>query len=455
MERIAAGELFQANLCLRLEAAWDGDVAQLFAHAVGSLQPRYGACFPESGVASFSPELFLRRRGRTVVTGPIKGTAPSDPEALQRSLKDRAEHVMIVDLMRNDLGRVARYGTVKAQDAPTPLPHPGGWHLVSEVAAEVEATNEALLRATFPPGSVTGAPKVQAMHVIAALEATGREVYTGAIGFASANAGLELNVAIRTFEARNGRLWLGAGGGIVADSDPAAELEECLVKARPLIGAIGGRIVHQAPRRPTRFQAPLATGRRPDPARGVFETLLVRDGVPVNLEAHLDRLARSVRDVLRRDASGDRHPPGRTAPCASTTSPGSRRGSRPARSRPARYRSPSPRTRCQAASAPTSGATATCSTRSAGPAAARRRWHRARSRVGRRADPPRRPPLHTPQRRPHPAEHITPEAEEADLQLEDGDELFVSSSLAGLVPAVLLCGPTCSPSLSPYLQRSP
>ena len=115
---------------------------------------------------------------------------------------------------------------------------------MSEVRARLAPGNgdAALLRATFPPGSVTGAPKVQALHVISELEATGREVYTGAIGFASPHAGLELNVAIRTFEARAGRLWLGAGGGIVADSDPQAELEECLVKARPLIAAIGGHL---------------------------------------------------------------------------------------------------------------------------------------------------------------------------------------------------------------------
>jgi hypothetical protein len=113
---------FQANLCLRLEAAWDGDVMELFAAGVSRLRPAYGACFP--GVASFSPELFLRRRGTTVVTGPIKGTAPSDPEALRRSLKDRAEHVMIVDLMRNDLGRVARYGTVRATAGAHAAPPP-------------------------------------------------------------------------------------------------------------------------------------------------------------------------------------------------------------------------------------------------------------------------------------------------------------------------------------------
>src|SRR5262249_7032388 len=140
-------------------------------------------------------------------------------------------------------GRVSEYGSVAALPAEL-QPHDGVWHMVSTVRGRLALGHgdADLLRATFPPGSVTGAPKVQAMKVISALEATGREVYTGAIGYASPHAGLELNVAIRTFEARGNRLWLGAGGGIVADSDPLAELEECLVKARPLIAAIGGSI---------------------------------------------------------------------------------------------------------------------------------------------------------------------------------------------------------------------
>jgi para-aminobenzoate synthetase/4-amino-4-deoxychorismate lyase len=291
VERIAAGEIFQANLCLRLEAEHDGSVAALFAAAMPQLRPAYAACFvtPWGGIASLSPELFLRRSGRTVTTGPIKGTAPrsGDPAALRGSEKDRAEHVMIVDLMRNDLGRVAAYGSVEAPVAPEAQPHSGVWHLVSEVRARLAPGNgdAALLRAAFPPGSVTGAPKVQAMKVIAALEASGREVYTGAIGYASPHAGLELNVAIRTFEAYRGHLWLGVGGGIVADSNPEAELEECLVKARPLIDAIGGWV-------------------RPDPSLGVFETLLVADGVAVKREAHLARLGRSVEQLY-----GERLPP--------------------------------------------------------------------------------------------------------------------------------------------------
>jgi para-aminobenzoate synthetase/4-amino-4-deoxychorismate lyase len=204
-----------------------------------------------------SPELFLRRAGDAVVTAPIKGTIkrPEDESmaraalaTLRRSAKDAAEHVMIVDLMRNDIGRVCAYGTVEAQRVPEAEPHPGVWHLVSKVRGRLcpGVGNGDLLRATFPPGSVTGAPKVQAMHVISELEQTGREVYTGGIGFASPVAGLELNVAIRTFEQRNGRLWLGAGGGIVADSDPEHEFEEALVKAAPLAAAIGSRVAPDA-----------------------------------------------------------------------------------------------------------------------------------------------------------------------------------------------------------------
>ena len=306
VERIAAGEIFQANLCLRLETAWDGDIAQLYARASASLQPAYGACFvtPWGGIASLSPELFLRRRGREVVTGPIKGTAEK-PAVLHDSAKDHAENVMIVDLMRNDLGRVCEYGTIAAS-APLVQPHAGVWHLVSEVRGRLreDASDGALLRATFPPGSVTGAPKVQAMHVISELEATGREAYTGAIGYASPLAGLELNVAIRTFEARDGVLWLGAGGGIVADSHPQLELEECLVKARPLVAAAGGAIAPGGSEGGRLPEAALSHGTRPDPARGVFETILVRDGTPVNLEAHLRRLgARRALPPLRGDGA--------------------------------------------------------------------------------------------------------------------------------------------------------
>ena len=307
-ERIAAGEIFQANLCLRLEAEWKGDPLDLFTRTAGSLEPRHAGVIagPWGAVCSLSPELFLRRHGRDVVTEPIKGTAPrtaglgpadASRAALAASLKDRAENVMIVDLMRNDLGRVCEYGSIEVPALNEPQAAPGVWHLVSTVRGRLreDAGDSDLLRASFPPGSVTGAPKIQAMRVIAELEAGGREAYTGAIGFASPVAGLELNVAIRTFEMNGDRIWMGAGGGIVADSVAENELEECFVKARPVIAAAGARLIEEP--RVTRV-APVTAlageADRPDPALGVFETILVRGGVPVDLRAHLMRLERSV-----------------------------------------------------------------------------------------------------------------------------------------------------------------
>jgi para-aminobenzoate synthetase/4-amino-4-deoxychorismate lyase len=322
-ERIAAGEIFQASLCLRLDASFAGGAADLFARAARALEPAYGAFVggPWGAVCSMSPELFLRRTGRRVVSEPIKGTAPRAPGAragsgdgplscsaraeLAASAKDRAENVMIADLMRNDLGRVCEYGSISVPALAEPRPGPGVWHLVSTVEGTLrpDVGDAELLRASFPPGSVTGAPKIQAMRVIAELESSGREIYTGAVGYASPLAGLELNVAIRTFEVRGERIWLGAGGGIVADSDPERELEECRVKARPVIAAAGGRLAGDAPLQP----APAVPSRaldgaadRPDPALGVFTTILARAGEPVDAGAHLERLGASVRELYGR-----------------------------------------------------------------------------------------------------------------------------------------------------------
>jgi para-aminobenzoate synthetase/4-amino-4-deoxychorismate lyase len=223
--------------------------------------------------------------------------------ALVASAKDKAENVMIVDLMRNDLGRVCSYGTVRAEAEPVVEAHPGVWHLVSSVQGRLrEGVRDAdLLRATFPPGSVTGAPKVQALLVISELEGSARHAYTGAVGFASPVAGLELNVVIRTIEIAGGRAWIGAGGGIVADSDPDAEVREALDKARPLIAALGAEL-HAPPdprRRARALPRALEGGlRRPDPALGVFDTIAVRERRPVALDAHLARLARSAAAVL-------------------------------------------------------------------------------------------------------------------------------------------------------------
>lgn len=311
-QRIAAGEFFQANLRVRFEAGWEGDLATLFAVAAERVKPAYGALFVTSdgGIASLSPELFLRRYGNEVVTGPIKGTAPrpDDPtraesfrQALLDSGKDAAEHVMIVDVARNDLGRVCSYGTVEAPVTPEAQAHPGVWHLVSQVRGRLvpETTDGTLLRATFPPCSVTGAPKIQAMRAIGSLESFGREVFTGAIGYASPVAGLELSVAIRTFEAADGRIWLDAGGGIVADSDPAAELDECAAKARPLVEAIGSRIARRSVAAPPDATGSIpwaldGPGGRPDPDGGLLETIRVEGGRPVLADRHLARLEGSL-----------------------------------------------------------------------------------------------------------------------------------------------------------------
>ena len=175
--RIAAGDLFQANLCMRLEGRLEGDAFDLFAAAAQAL-PTDRAAFvagPWGTVASLSPELFLTRSGNTVRSAPIEGTRPADRrDELARSEKDRAENVMIVDLVRNDLGRVCKPGTVRVTALAEVRPHAGVWHMVSEVEGELRdgIGDSGLLRATFPPGSVTGAPKLAALDVIAELEST-------------------------------------------------------------------------------------------------------------------------------------------------------------------------------------------------------------------------------------------------------------------------------------------
>ncbi|HEV3054178.1 MAG TPA: aminodeoxychorismate synthase component I [Solirubrobacteraceae bacterium] len=307
-ERIHAGDLFQANICVRLDSRLDGDPLDLFAQAAAALRPDRAAFVagPWGAVASLSPELFLQRSGRHVLSAPIKGTRELGGRAeLESSGKDHAENVMIVDLVRNDLGRVSTPGTVEVASLARPRPHTGVWHLVSEVTGTLRdgVGDGELVRAAFPPGSVTGAPKVAAMNVIAELESTARGVYTGAIGFASPLAGLELNVAIRTFEVCRDRVWLGVGGGIVADSDPGEETREWMTKAAPLLAAIGGELAPASPDQGAPEPARTAPRPvpRPDPAAGVFETVLVAGGRPVALDEHLARLERSVHALYARE----------------------------------------------------------------------------------------------------------------------------------------------------------
>ncbi len=248
---IEAGELFQANICARFTGSFSGSSTALFAAGVSSLAPRRAAFLSGTwgSVVSFSPELFLARHGRSVRSTPIKGTLPrrgpeddANAALLRRSAKDVAENVMITDLVRNDLGRVCEVGSVTVPSLLQVRPAPGVWHLDSTVTGVLRpsVSSADLLAATFPPGSVTGAPKIRALDLIAALEPCGRGVYTGAIGLLSPAAGLELNVAIRTFEIASGAISLGVGGGITADSDPEAEWQECLHKAAPLETLLAG-----------------------------------------------------------------------------------------------------------------------------------------------------------------------------------------------------------------------
>ncbi|OLT49288.1 aminodeoxychorismate synthase component I [Saccharomonospora sp. CUA-673] len=242
---IEAGELFQANICTRFTGRFDGAPVALFAEGVRRLNPMRAAYLSGAwgSAVSMSPELFVSRRDADVRSTPIKGTRPrtgdagdTGAEQLRASVKDVAENVMITDLVRNDLGRVCAVGSVRVPELLAVRPAPGVWHLDSTVVGTLAPGNgdADLLRATFPPGSVTGAPKIRALDLIAELEGDARGLYTGAMGLVSPVAGLELNVAIRTFEIRDGIVEVGVGGGITADSDPAAEWRECLDKAAPL-----------------------------------------------------------------------------------------------------------------------------------------------------------------------------------------------------------------------------
>ena len=300
VERIAAGDLSQANLAATLEGALDGHPLDVLARGSAALAPDHGAAFAagDRGIVSFSPELYLRRAGTTVASEPIKGTAAAGATAraeLLASEKDAAEHVMIVDLVRNDLGRVSEIGSVRVATLREPREQVGVQHLVSRIESRLraDASDADLIAATFPPGSVTGAPKVQALKLIGELEAVGRGVFCGAIGYRSPVAGLELSVPIRTLEALGGAARLQVGGGIVSDSEPAAEQAEVERKARPVLRALGADLPQPPGARVSRAPRALAHGHRPDPATGLIETLRTEEGVAIGLVEHAARLAAS------------------------------------------------------------------------------------------------------------------------------------------------------------------
>jgi para-aminobenzoate synthetase component 1 len=240
---IARGDVYQVNLVQHLSASFDGDPATLTA-SLAPLRPLAARPFSGRGwsIVSASPELFLARRGARLVTRPIKGTRPAGEDV--DDPKDAAEHVMIVDLERNDLARVCEPGSVHWPELQRQRELAGVTHLVSTVEGRVRRGVELaeILAAVFPGGSVTGAPKIAAIDLIAALEPVGRGAAMGALGVIRPNGDFELALTIRTFAIADGRIHLWVGGGIVWDSEPEQEIEESWVKARPLLEAIGSLV---------------------------------------------------------------------------------------------------------------------------------------------------------------------------------------------------------------------
>jgi para-aminobenzoate synthetase component 1 len=237
---IARGDVYQVNLVQHLSAPFDGD-PRAVAAALGPLHTQ-SFVTDDWAVVSATPELFLARRGDRLWTKPIKGTRPLGEDIDDD--KDAAEHVMIVDLERNDLSRVCLPGTVHWPELMSQQELAGVTHLVSTVEGRLRpgVGLAEILHATFPGGSITGAPKLSAIDHIARFEPVGRGAAMGAIGRVWANGDFDLALTIRTFAVVDGWIHLWVGGGIVWDSDPEAEIEESWVKARPLLAAVGGLV---------------------------------------------------------------------------------------------------------------------------------------------------------------------------------------------------------------------
>lgn len=253
-EYISAGDIYQVNLSQRFQVPIPLSPWELYCR-LREVSPVPYSAFLELGdltIASASPELFLRKEGPRVITRPIKGTRPRGKtpeedrrlaEELAGSEKDRAENVMIVDLLRNDLGRVCRVGSVRVPELFALESYTTVHHLVSTVEGTLTDSNDAvsLLKACFPGGSVTGCPKIRAMEIIDELEPTRRGVYCGSIGYVGFDGNLDTSIVIRTVVVKDGQAFFQVGGAIVADSDPEAEFQETLDKARAVILALGGR----------------------------------------------------------------------------------------------------------------------------------------------------------------------------------------------------------------------
>ena len=248
---IREGDVYQVNLAQRFEVPLVGSPYALYQRLRTHSPAPFASYFNlgEFQVVSSSPERFLRIRGRNVDTRPIKGTrprgqTPEEDARLRRELlaseKDRAELLMIVDLERNDLGRVCEFGSVRVDEMARLETHPTVFHLVSAVSGQLRADCDAFdcIRAAFPGGSITGAPKIRAMQVIEEIETRPRNWYTGAMGYIDFDGSCDLNIAIRTILCRADRAYYHVGGGIVWDSDPESEYQETLDKGRAMRAAL-------------------------------------------------------------------------------------------------------------------------------------------------------------------------------------------------------------------------
>lgn len=315
-----AGDIYQANLSQRFEAAFSGDAYALFMDLF-QRNPAAFFSFVQAGdhtIVSTSPERFIKQTGREVETRPIKGTIArgttrgedlENGNRLVNSEKDDAELTMIVDLMRNDLSRVTRHGSVVVRQHKRLEPYENVYHLVSIVKGELLPGKTSLdfLKAAFPGGSITGCPKIRAMEIIDELEPVKRHVYTGAIGYISFHRTMDLSIAIRTATIYNKTVFFSVGGGIVYDSDPEKEFQETLDKGKTLMESLAGSIPARQEKRDTATAKAWVNGKIIDrdqavvPATapgfqygaGIFETIKVCGRTIYYLEDHVKRMNRA------------------------------------------------------------------------------------------------------------------------------------------------------------------
>ena len=259
LEYIRAGDIFQANVSQRFTAHWQGSALALY-QVLRQINPSPFACFLSAGglaVASCSPERLVRVQDGRIDTRPIAGTRPrgesSEQDAINSlellmSEKERAEHLMLVDLARNDLGRVCAVGSVQVSELMTLEAYSHVIHIVSDVSGTLRKGTDAVdvIRAVFPGGTITGCPKVRCMQILRELEPVARGLYTGSLGYLGFDGTMDLNIAIRTMAIQGSHLSFHVGAGIVADSDPTREYHETLAKAGALVEAL--RTVSQQPR---------------------------------------------------------------------------------------------------------------------------------------------------------------------------------------------------------------